>query len=479
MSVALAPDPAAQLAAANARIAELETRLLGIEEEQAMREQVLEEALRQAANIIDLSSALSVVSSNAEMLRAVTQFSFAGGYAHAALLYFDLDVEGQPSALEIVEIRSAPGATGSAPRVGTRFQLTEFPITDLIVNTPQSVLLIGEVDSDPQLDDGARVILRHLGIASAIVIPLYAGGRFIGLVFVAFEQPHFWTDEEIALLQTVPNLVIPVADNVRLVASLEDNVNELNAALVFKDQFLAIMSHELRTPLNAILGYSSIAATTASAADDTFLTPEKLRHMMNRIVANSDRLLKLINSILDLSRINAGRLEIVNAPYELHQIARAWRDDFARRVKEKNLEFKFSLDETLPKHVIGDVERLTQIINNLLENAVKFTEAGEIDLKVGRAGDHLTIQVRDTGIGISPTWHHLIFEEFRRVEMDSVRRTSGAGLGLSIVQRLCKLMGGSVGVESELGKGSTFTITLPIVEAASEPEPAPPAEPTP
>lgn len=241
---------------------------------------------------------------------------------------------------------------------------------------------------------------------------------------------------------------------------LEEKVTELNAALIFKDQFLAIMSHELRTPLNAILGYSSLGLQMETMASPS---PDKMRHMMQRIVANSERLLHLINEILDLSRINAGRVEIVQMPYDLHEIARSWYDDFQKRVNAKGLEFKFSLDESLPTPIIGDQERLSQIVTNLLENAIKFTETGSISLTIGRkGGDKMFFAVRDTGIGISPTWHNLIFEEFRRVEMDSVRRTGGAGLGLSIVQRLAKLMGGGVTVESELGAGSTFTITLPL-----------------
>ncbi|MBK8024878.1 MAG: GAF domain-containing sensor histidine kinase [Chloroflexi bacterium] len=469
MSLALSTDLAAQLEAANARIAALEERIAGAELEQAMRERILEEALRQASNIIDLSNALSRVTTNAELLQAVTEFSFASGFANASLLYFDLNADNEPAGLQIIETRTAPGATLRTPVVGTSFRLSEYPITELIVKSPHSVFVFGDAQVDTQLDASARETLARLQIASGIIFPLYTAGRFIGMIFIAFAETHTWNDEEVSLLQTVPNLVTPIVENIRLFKNLESKINELNAALIFKDQFLAIMSHELRTPLNAILGYSSIAATTSN---DAFLTPDRMRHMMNRIVANSDRLLKLINSILDLSRINSGRLEIVNVMYDLHQAANAWHDDVVKRVGEKGLEFKYSLDPKLPKMVIGDVERVSQVVTNLLENAIKFTETGEIELRVERKDDRLQVQVRDTGIGISPTWHHLIFEEFRRVEMDSVRKTSGAGLGLSIVQRLCQLMGGTVSVESEVGKGSTFTVILPIVESPVQSPPS-------
>jgi PAS domain S-box-containing protein len=233
-------------------------------------------------------------------------------------------------------------------------------------------------------------------------------------------------------------------------------IKELEEALLFKDQFLATMSHELRTPLNAVQGYSGIALMN----DDI---PDNVREMLERIKVNAKRLLNLINDILDISRINANRIEILARPVKLIEVAQGWHRDLKQEASDKGIELGLTLDPALPSTIISDEERLTQIVNNLLGNALKFTEKGMVDLRIYLKDDSVwVIEVADTGIGIPETWQHLIFEEFRQVDGSSRRKHGGAGLGLSIVQKLCILMGGSVTVTSKLGEGSTFTVTLPL-----------------
>ena len=249
-----------------------------------------------------------------------------------------------------------------------------------------------------------------------------------------------------------------VTQRVEAQEKLAETIRELNESLLFKDQFLATMSHELRTPLNAIMGYSSIALQFPN------LDAKPLR-MFERIKVNSDRLIGLINDILDISRINAKRIEIVQDPFDLSALANGWYEDFKKQVSDKKLEFKYNYDNTLPTQVVGDEERITQITSNLLTNAIKFTDEGSVSLTVRRSPnteEQIEIVVADTGIGISETWHHLIFEEFRQVQMGSDRHYGGAGLGLSIVQKLCILMDGNVTLESTPNIGTTFTVTLPI-----------------
>ena len=236
-------------------------------------------------------------------------------------------------------------------------------------------------------------------------------------------------------------------------------IRELESALIFKDQFLATMSHELRTPMNAIIGYTGIALTREGV-------PDSVRNMLERTKVNSNRLLSLINDILDISRINAGRVEIVTRRMNLHDVAQGWYNDFKRQAQEKNLELTFSLDPNLPRFIIGDEERLTQITSNLLNNAIKFTDEGKVTLALVRKENDVVITVTDSGIGIPDTWQHLIFEEFRQVDASSKRRHGGAGLGLSIVQKLCVLMGGTITVSSKMGEGSIFTVTLPLKETS-------------
>ncbi len=238
---------------------------------------------------------------------------------------------------------------------------------------------------------------------------------------------------------------------------LERLIRELQDALLFKDQFMATMSHELRTPLNAILGYSGIALMKDLAPN--------AEHFLQRIEENAKRLLNLINDILDISRINAGRTEIVSEKIKLRALVEGWYDDFKPRMDEKGLQFKLVYDSTLPEEITNDADRLTQITTNLLNNAYKFTDMGLITLEVKsnpNNAQEMVINVSDTGSGIPESWQHLIFEEFRQVDGTSSRKYGGAGLGLSIVQKLCILMGGQVRVQSKLNEGSIFSVTLPF-----------------
>lgn len=236
---------------------------------------------------------------------------------------------------------------------------------------------------------------------------------------------------------------------------LETLVADLQSAMLFKDQFLATMSHELRTPLNAIIGFSGMGLS-----ED--YDPE-IEHLFERIRVNALRQLSLINDILDISRINAKRLEILSVRVALHELVKGWYTDFQKQARDKNLEFKLELDSTLPLEVTHDPDRLTQIASNLLTNAFKFTDKGSIKLSAKRVDDKTwTLSISDTGPGIPETWQHVIFDEFRQVDGTSARKHGGAGLGLSIVQKLCLLMGGSIRLESKVGEGSMFIVTLPL-----------------
>ena len=251
-------------------------------------------------------------------------------------------------------------------------------------------------------------------------------------------------------------------ENVRLIRELRDS-------LVFKDQFLATMSHELRTPLNAIIGYTGIAMIQGGL-------PEKADHMLGRVKINSNRLLNLINDILDISRINAGGVELVRRPVNMRGMVNGWFEDLQRQQEgmgKNHIRFLVDFDENLPEAITGDEERISQIAINLLTNAFKFTDEGTIALAVKRGTMTWSMSIRDTGQGIPETWQHLIFDEFRQVDGTSKRKHGGTGLGLSIVKKLCLLMGGTVTVNSKLNEGSTFTVTLPLEVAAEiEKQPA-------
>lgn len=226
-----------------------------------------------------------------------------------------------------------------------------------------------------------------------------------------------------------------------------------------KSEFLATMSHELRTPLNAIEGFTSIIRNHMGGTEYNASTAR----YVDRIEANSKRLLQLINDFLDISRIESGRLQLAHSPFSPTELGRRWADLAGGLAEKSGLGFEVSLDPSLPESIVGDEEAVSKIAINLLGNAVKFTEKGNVELALKASGDNWQIVVSDTGIGIPPHAREFIFDEFRQVDQTSKRKFGGTGLGLAIVQKMARAMGGTVTVESEVGHGSTFTVTLPIV----------------
>jgi len=262
--------------------------------------------------------------------------------------------------------------------------------------------------------------------------------------------------------------LVTVQEELREVnADLDAKVDELaqmNMRLyemnTIKSDFLATMSHELRTPLNSILGFSDVLGSI-----DTL--DEKQQRYVNNIQQSGRMLLEMINDILDLAKIESGKMEVRPAPFDLAQVVSA-QCDMARPLAErKNIDLLLHVQDGLPE-VRQDQARLQQVINNLLSNAVKFTpEGGRIDVTTRVENEWIKLEVADTGVGIAEDDQKAIFDKFRqgRTAMPGgealTREYSGTGLGLSIVRELCRLLGGEVSVQSELGKGSTFTVQLP------------------
>lgn len=237
-----------------------------------------------------------------------------------------------------------------------------------------------------------------------------------------------------------------------------------------KSEFLSILSHELRTPLNAIMGYCGLMLEGMSGKYD-----DEVRRLLGRIDLNSRRLLALIDDLLDLSKIEAGKMDVQNKPFNPHELVRYWDEQSRVLFEQKSLNFIIEVDPALPPAIMGDRERLTQIAVNLLSNAAKFTESGSVLLEVRSHVTEWSIRVTDTGIGIPAHALTYIFEKFRQVDGSPTRAYGGTGLGLSIVSNLAQLMGGRVQVESTLNVGSKFTVFLPLIPPR-EPQPAPPQE---
>ena len=287
------------------------------------------------------------------------------------------------------------------------------------------------------------------GIRSYVSVPLVARGQVLGaLTLAAAGTLPRYTGEDAARLEELGRRMALAVDNARLYAEAID----ANAA---KSEFLAVMSHELRTPLNAIIGYADLL--DAGVAGDLNTGQ---RDQLARIRVGSKHLLRLIEEVLLFSRLEAGREEVLHERVDLAALAREAAELVEPLAREKGLDFRVLVPGE-PVLVDTDAGKVHQIVLNLLSNAVKFTDAGEVLLTVATGADAL-LQVRDTGIGIATENLERIWDAFSQVEQAPTRRVGGTGLGLSVTRNLARLLGGDVTVESGIGRGSVFTLRLPL-----------------
>jgi GAF domain-containing protein/DNA-binding response OmpR family regulator/anti-sigma regulatory factor (Ser/Thr protein kinase) len=304
-----------------------------------------------------------------------------------------------------------------------------------------------------------RAVLLRLGYRSVLAVPLLAEQRIIGVLTVWRQAPGRYPDEVVNLLQTFASQSALAIQNARLFRELEAKSRELEVASRHKSEFLANMSHELRTPLNAIIGYSEMLQEEAHDQHAEGFVPD-----LQRIHAAGKHLLELINAVLDLSKIEAGKMELYLETFEVAPLLR----DVAAVLEPLAQKNANRLEVTCEPEVgamRADLTKLRQALFNLLSNACKFTERGVVSVGVTREaaadGDSIVFAVSDTGIGMTPEQMARLFEEFGQVDASTTRRYGGTGLGLALSRRLCRMMGGDITVASEPGRGSTFTIRLP------------------
>jgi signal transduction histidine kinase len=312
--------------------------------------------------------------------------------------------------------------------------------------------------ADLQPSSRANEILIELGYRSRLVVPLLAGDRIVGALVVRRKVPGEFRKSTIELLQTFAAQSVLAIQNARLFAEIEDKSRQLQQASENKSQFLSSMSHELRTPLNAIIGLTEMMATNAGR-----FGTEKAQELLKRVKNAGTHLLGLINQVLDLSKIEAGKLELSPQTVQLAPLI----DEVvgtARQLAEQNQNrLVVEAPDDLGSLTV-DPMRLRQILLNLLSNACKFTKQGDVTLRARRVADgrnFLELAVADTGIGMTAEQLGKLFQEFSQAEASTAKKYGGTGLGLAITRKLARMMGGDVTVESEPGKGSVFTVRLP------------------
>ena len=301
-----------------------------------------------------------------------------------------------------------------------------------------------------------RDVLVRLGHRAVLAVPLISEDHIVGGLVVNRRQPGAFAPEVIDLLRTFATQSALAIQNARLFREIADKSQQLEAASQHKSEFLANMSHELRTPLNAIIGFSEVL-TDRMFGD----LNEKQVEYLNDIHASGQHLLSLINDILDLSKIEAGRMELEVTDFDLPMTIENALVLVRERAARKGIELHRSIDERLGQ-IQADERRIRQVLLNLLSNAIKFTgEGGGVAVEAKPVTDSVEVTVTDTGVGIAPEDQAAVFEEFRQVGT-AAKKVEGTGLGLALSRKYIELHGGRIRVESQVGAGSTFTFTLPV-----------------
>ncbi|MFI4999566.1 MAG: ATP-binding protein [Reyranellales bacterium] len=294
------------------------------------------------------------------------------------------------------------------------------------------------------------------GFRAQLNAPMLQEGRAIGCICLRRRDPGAFTQRQIELLETFAAQAVIAIENVRLFTEIQEKSRQLEVASQHKSQFLANMSHELRTPLNAIIGYTEMMADGLYGE-----VGDKAQGVLERVQNNGRHLLGLINDVLDLSKIEAGQLTLTVEQYSVADMVATVLSATESLARTKGLKLESAVPPGLPTGN-GDARRLTQVLLNLVGNAIKFTDSGSVEVRAAQAGDRFELSVVDTGFGIAPADQARIFDEFQQVDNTSTRKKGGTGLGLSISRKIVELHGGRITVESQEGKGSTFKVTVPI-----------------
>ena len=378
---------------------------------------------------------------------------------HGGILYLKDD--------DIVHLGAHLGAGAKELALGLPSKLEPGSITGQVI-TKKRVIQFADVHTDPGATAKLRRNSKTTGTNSILFVPLVSDGVGIGTIYIGRETIGEFSPKEVSLLETFADQAVIAIDNVKLFNQAREARAAAEAANQHKSDFLANMSHEIRTPMNAIIGMGYLAMGTKLNA--------KQRDYVQKIQQSGQHLLGIINDVLDFSKVEAGMLQIESGEILLEGLMDDVATLIAEKAAEKQLEFLIDVAPDVPQALVGDALRLRQILINFANNAVKFTPAGDVAIVV-RVADRteadvlLHFSVTDTGIGLTKEQMGRLFQSFQQADASTTRKYGGTGLGLAISKQLAELMGGHVGVQSEIDKGSTFWFTarLGLGKATSVP----------
>jgi signal transduction histidine kinase len=325
-------------------------------------------------------------------------------------------------------------------------------------------IIFEDVNTDPRYQELSHSQSAQRGGAGFFaVFPIKAKGRFLGTIQCRGREPRKLTPDEFRLITSMSDQIGVALENINLfeevrnkTMELEARTRQLEGASRHKSQFLANVNHELRTPVSAIIGYARLVLRETEGQ-----ISQLQRENLQDLLSNAERLLAQIDSLLDFSKIEAGKMEVHLEPVRVDEVIDGAVSTIEPTLNNDSVRLIREIAPDIPV-LNTDREKLRQIIVNLLGNAAKFTELGEIKISAFRQNRSLKLVISDTGIGIEKEDLNQVFEEFYRGGLSSTKKYRGTGLGLAIVKKFVNLLGGEIGVESEVGKGSTFTVVLPF-----------------